>query len=102
MLLSAIDAYRDSLGVGPDPVSQGCRDVALTSGPWWPFLDTALMSERPILLTLNQQGRLQGDDGPAVQWARRSPRVGERGRALLSAPHVPDRDRAANDPTRSR
>ncbi|WP_372434202.1 DUF6745 domain-containing protein [Micromonospora luteifusca] len=68
-LLAAIDTYRNSLGAGADPAWQGCRDVVLTSGPWWPFPDIALMSERPILLTLDEQGRLHGDDGPAVQGA---------------------------------
>ncbi|MEV1320034.1 DUF6745 domain-containing protein [Micromonospora arborensis] len=89
MVLAAIDTYRGSLGVGPDPAWQGCRDVALTSGPWWPFPDTAVMIERPILLTLDEQGRLHGDDGPAVQWADGHPVWASEGTLIGTAPSGP-------------
>ncbi|MBQ1019822.1 hypothetical protein KBX71_18415 [Micromonospora sp. D93] len=34
MVLATIDIYRSRLGAGLDPAWQGCRDMALTSGPW--------------------------------------------------------------------
>ncbi|MGC4797162.1 DUF6745 domain-containing protein [Micromonospora saelicesensis] len=68
MVLATRDAYRSYLGVGLDPARQACRDVALTTGPWWPSPSTDAMSERPILLTLNERGRPHSDAGPAIQW----------------------------------
>lgn len=68
MVLAAIDTYRRVFDTDPGSAWQGCRDVALTSGPWWPFPETAVMSERPALLTLDEQDRLHADDGPAIQW----------------------------------
>ncbi|MFG1872314.1 DUF6745 domain-containing protein [Micromonospora arborensis] len=101
MVLAAIDTYRDSLGVELDPAWQGCRDVALTSRPWWPFRGIAVMSERPILLAIDEQGRLHGDDRPAVQWADGHYVWACEG--FSSAPHVPGRrHRAAHESRRSR
>ncbi|WP_374102184.1 DUF6745 domain-containing protein [Micromonospora sp. U21] len=83
-VLTAINTYRDALGAAPDPASQGCRDVALASGPWWPFPDTALMSERPAVLKLDDQGRLHADNGPAIRWLDGHP-VWEREGILVDA-----------------
>ncbi|WP_406062936.1 DUF6745 domain-containing protein [Micromonospora sp. NBC_00860] len=68
MVLAAIDTYRRVFDTDPGAAWQGCRDVALTSGPWWPFPETVVMSERPTLLTLDEQDRLHADGGPAIQW----------------------------------
>ncbi|WP_406037508.1 hypothetical protein OG799_23135 [Micromonospora sp. NBC_00898] len=77
VVLSAIDTSRAVLGAVPDLAWEGCREVALASGPWWPFADVAVMSERPTLLRINAQGQLHSDQGPAVTgpdgkqvWAR--------------------------------
>ncbi|WP_157746613.1 DUF6745 domain-containing protein [Micromonospora inositola] len=45
-----------------------CRDVALAAGPWWPFADIAVMSERPTLLRVNALGQLHADDEPTATW----------------------------------
>ncbi|MEU7800685.1 DUF6745 domain-containing protein [Micromonospora arborensis] len=57
--------------LAPDPTRHGreCRDVVLTSGPWWSFPNTAVMSKRPTFLALDEQSSLDGDAGPAIQCA---------------------------------
>jgi hypothetical protein len=68
VVLAVIDTYRAVLGAAPDPAGEGCRAVALSSGPWWPFGDVAVMSKRPTALRLDDQGRLHGHEMPAVEW----------------------------------
>ncbi|MGR6318923.1 hypothetical protein Q2K19_31375 [Micromonospora soli] len=68
VLLAAIDTYREVLATTPGPGREGCRDVALAAGPWWPFANVAVMSERPSLLRVNGHGQLHADEEPAVVW----------------------------------
>jgi hypothetical protein len=68
VVLAAVDTYRAVLGAAPNPAGEGCRAVALSSGPWWPFGDVAVMSERPTALRVDDHGRLQGHEMPAVEW----------------------------------
>ncbi|MEH0829890.1 hypothetical protein [Micromonospora sp. CPCC 205714] len=48
VVLAAIDTYRTAFGTTPNSGWEGCREVSLTSGPWWPFADLAVMTERVI------------------------------------------------------
>lgn len=68
VVLAAIDAYPALLGTAPGPAWKGCRDVALAAGPWWPFTDAAVMTERPTVLRVNAQGQLHADQEAAVVW----------------------------------
>ncbi|MFG1766937.1 DUF6745 domain-containing protein [Micromonospora parva] len=62
-LRRACGALRSDPAGAPGSAWQGCRDVALTSGPWWPFPETVVMSERPTLLTLDGRDRLHAETG---------------------------------------
>ncbi|MET0135521.1 MAG: DUF6745 domain-containing protein [Kibdelosporangium sp.] len=44
----------------------GIMQVARSAGPWWPMLDAVVLSERPNIVSLDQQGRLHNATGPAV------------------------------------
>ncbi|MBM0259888.1 DUF6745 domain-containing protein [Micromonospora sp. 4G55] len=46
VVLAAIDTYRTAFDTTPNSGWEGCREVALTSGPWWPFAEVAVMTER--------------------------------------------------------
>ena len=68
LLLATIDTYHTVLGTPPDAAWEGCRDVALAAGPWWPLTDVAIISERPTVLRVNAHGQLHAEDEPAVVW----------------------------------
>ncbi|GAA4581235.1 hypothetical protein GCM10023176_61870 [Micromonospora coerulea] len=55
VVLAAIDTYRAVFATAPDPRWEGCRNEALTSGPWWPFADVAVMCERPNAAPASQE-----------------------------------------------
>ena len=38
-------------------------------GWWWPYRDTAILTDRPTAIHRDQQGRLHHDTGPALTWA---------------------------------
>jgi hypothetical protein len=52
-------------GAVPD-VLRGSWDVAMATGPWWPFQGMAILSERPSELHLNASGLPDRSDGPAI------------------------------------
>ncbi|GAB3186671.1 hypothetical protein GCM10027259_51320 [Micromonospora palomenae] len=56
VVLAAIDTYRTAFGTTPNPGWKGCREVALTSGPWWPFADLAVMTERVSVQHIDPHG----------------------------------------------
>ncbi|MGC4778640.1 DUF6745 domain-containing protein [Micromonospora chalcea] len=56
------------LGTAPGPTWEGCRDVALAAGPWWPLSTVAVMMHRPSALWVTDDGRLHADGEPAVVW----------------------------------
>ncbi|MEU1969429.1 DUF6745 domain-containing protein [Micromonospora sediminicola] len=68
LVLAAIDAYQELFGTTAGPGWNGCRDVALTAGPWWPLSSVAVMTERPTVLRPTDSARPSGDDGPTVVW----------------------------------
>ncbi|WP_433281810.1 DUF6745 domain-containing protein [Micromonospora sp. CA-244673] len=68
LLLATIDTYQQLLETTPDPAWEGCRELALAAGPWWPFADVAVISEHPTSLRVNGQGQLHGEGEPAVVW----------------------------------
>jgi hypothetical protein len=46
----------------------GLMQVARTAGWWWPFERVAVVSVRPAVLVRDAQGRLHGEDGPAIAY----------------------------------
>lgn len=46
----------------------GLMQVARAAGWWWPFERVAVVSVRPAVLTRDGQGRLHGQDGPALAY----------------------------------
>ncbi|MFD0637171.1 DUF6745 domain-containing protein [Catenulispora yoronensis] len=46
----------------------GVAAVARSAGWWWPFEDVAVASERPTVRTLDREGRLHAEDGPALAY----------------------------------
>jgi hypothetical protein len=44
-------------------------ELARSAGPWWALDDLAIISERPLLLRRDDQGRPHAADGPAIAWA---------------------------------
>ncbi len=68
LVLAAIDTYQQVLGTAPTPGWEGCRDVALAAGPWWPLSGVAVMMQRPTVLRVTGDGLLHGVDEPAVVW----------------------------------
>jgi hypothetical protein len=47
----------------------GLVRVARAAGWWWPFEQVAVVSERPAVLARDHQGRLHGEDGPAIAYS---------------------------------
>jgi hypothetical protein len=47
----------------------GLVRVARAAGWWWPFEQVAVVSERPAVLARDDQGRLHGEDGPAIAYS---------------------------------
>ncbi|MET8836973.1 DUF6745 domain-containing protein [Micromonospora sp. NPDC004540] len=82
LLLATIDTYQEVLGTRPDAAWDGCRDVALAAGPWWPLTDVAVMSERPTTLRVNEHGQLHAEDEPVVLWPDGSQMWARDGKAL--------------------
>lgn len=47
----------------------GLVRVARAAGWWWPFEQVAVVTERPAVLARDDQGRLHGEDGPAIAYS---------------------------------
>lgn len=44
-------------------------DLAASAGPWWALEGLAIVSERPLVASLDPRGRLHAESGPAIAWA---------------------------------
>ncbi|MFC0504979.1 DUF6745 domain-containing protein [Micromonospora costi] len=64
LMLAAIDTYHAITAAAPDPAWEACREVALTTGPWWPFADVAVVAERSTSAAVDSCGLLLADDHP--------------------------------------
>ena len=51
-----------------DRHTRGVLRVERAAGEWWPMRDTAILTERPVELHRDEQGRLHHPDGPAVRY----------------------------------
>jgi hypothetical protein len=52
----------------PGAALAGMAEVARTAGWWWPYERLAVISERPVDLHRDEQGRLHRGDGPALAY----------------------------------
>jgi hypothetical protein len=56
------------LGVAGCQRLAGSMAVARNAGWWWPFRDAVVLTERPVELHRDEQGRLHHPTGPAVRY----------------------------------
>ena len=65
--LIEVEFYRDVWNVddGIDLVA-GLMIIAQTAGCWIPYKDTCYLAENHTILTVDEQGRLHGEDAPAI------------------------------------
>jgi hypothetical protein len=67
---AAVDGLRRVLpGLAGAERLAGLGRVIRTAGWWWPFERVVVMTDRPVALHRDQQGRLHGPAGPAVSYA---------------------------------
>ena len=62
---------RDEAAVenGPaPPLLTAAWQVARSAGPWWPFRNAAIITERPLEVHRNAQWLLERGDGPAIRY----------------------------------
>ena len=43
-------------------------EIARSTGPWWALADIAVLSERPLVAHLDDEGRPHSMEGPALAW----------------------------------
>ncbi|KJY35014.1 DUF6745 domain-containing protein, partial [Streptomyces sp. NRRL S-495] len=68
VLGAASDGAPGAVGVAGEGIA-ALAEVARTTGWWWPYADTVLISERPIALHRDEAGRLDRADGPALEYS---------------------------------
>jgi len=85
---------------------QGVMLVARSAGPWWPFDNVVVLTERPSALHRDQQGRLHHPQGPALAypdgwgvWAWHGARVP---RDVIERPEAISVQRIRNEPNTAR
>lgn len=66
--LSSYDALI-RLGIDGPKRLMGHMQVARCSGWWWPFSDTVIMTERPVVLVRDDRYRLHCETGPAISYS---------------------------------
>jgi hypothetical protein len=68
------DCFGDSLWKGRDKAAriapiEARLEIARSAGPWWAFDGLVIVSERPLLVALDDRGRAHAEHGPALAWA---------------------------------
>jgi hypothetical protein len=66
-ILSEYDAY-GRLGLKPCGRVAGISRVARSAGMWWALRDVVVLCERPVEILHDSQGRLHGQNGPAITY----------------------------------
>ncbi|WBB62037.1 hypothetical protein O7599_05715 [Streptomyces sp. WMMC500] len=64
--LAAYDYFRTHGSVLEAEQLSGIMRVARSAGRWWPFENVAVLTERPVALHRDSEGRLHHNGGPAV------------------------------------
>ena len=63
----ARDEAEVGIGAAP-PLLSAAWKVARSAGPWWPFQNAAIITERPLELHRNAQCLPERGDGPAIRY----------------------------------
>lgn len=50
----------------PPPLLRAAWTIAQSAGPWWPWVNGAILTERPTEIHVNEKGLLHRGDGPAA------------------------------------
>lgn len=50
-------------------IVEGVKQVALNAGWWWALSDEIVMTDRPVELHLDNEGRLHNQTGPSIKYA---------------------------------
>jgi len=50
----------------PPPLLRAAWTIAQSAGPWWPWVNGAILTERPTEIHVNENGLLHRGDGPAA------------------------------------
>ncbi|RFS86771.1 hypothetical protein D0T12_00275 [Actinomadura spongiicola] len=62
-------SFLDRCGIrDPDLHSRGLLQVERSAGAWWPMRNSVILTERPIELHHDAEGRLHNEHGPAVRY----------------------------------
>ncbi|WP_042379230.1 DUF6745 domain-containing protein [Streptacidiphilus melanogenes] len=70
-LLDAVLGQQDAAwlaALADDEELAGLAAVARSAGWWWPYAEVVLLAERPVVLDLDEAGRLHRGDGPALAY----------------------------------
>ena len=59
---------KEELGLQSEADPNDAIDVAVSAGWWWPYEEAVIMTERPCLLKLDDQGRLHSTTSAAIQY----------------------------------
>lgn len=66
LMWMAMDEAAMEKGMSAPPLLKAAWAVARSAGPWWPFRNAAIITERPLEVHRNAQWLLERGDGPAV------------------------------------
>jgi len=59
---------RRIVGLAPSPRLDALADAVASLGWWWPLHGSVVLTDRPVSIAHDQQGRLHAEDGPALAW----------------------------------
>jgi hypothetical protein len=66
--LAVHDFLARACGLEASARLHGLMEVARSSGWWWPYRSAVVLSERPVHIALDGDGRLHGTSGPAIEY----------------------------------
>lgn len=66
--LAFYDVWTEFLEMKDDPLA-GLKQVAKSASWWWPMDEAVVMTDRPVRLSLDRNGRLHNETGPAFEYA---------------------------------
>jgi hypothetical protein len=69
-------------GRGAPPILAAAWNLARLAGPWWPFSQSVVLSDRPAEMHLNEKWLLHRGDGPAALYRDGSPLWAWNGHAM--------------------
>ena len=85
---------RSERGRAAAPAVEAHAEVARGSGWWWPCATVCILTERPLVVSTDDEGRLHGDGAPALVYGDQLVAYAVHG-AGLAAAEVAERNRRA-------